>query len=215
MKKTLDNLFATPVQLIDIENDDVCDFFANFIETLVNDSMEFSKFSSITTKDNLYEYEEFSPLVTLIKNQMNEYSRNVIGLSDDVLFLSAMWSNIRNSGTKHHVHQHPNSYLSGVLYLKVPESSQVGNIFFVDPRQAKNMMYGKYDKVTSMSERTWWYTPKKGAMILFPSWLEHGTDDFYSETDEKRISVSFNFMLTNCNSSTMSFDVRKGIENVK
>jgi uncharacterized protein (TIGR02466 family) len=215
MKKQLDSLFATPVQLIDIENDFLCDRYANFLENLIGETLAEKSFSSLTTKDNLHMYEEFDSLVDLVKFQMTEYARDIIGLQEDSLELSAMWSNVRNSGSKHHAHQHPNSYLSGVLYLKVPQEEEIGNIFFVDPRQAKNMMYGNYTKVTSMSERTWWYKPKKGVMLLFPSWLEHGTEEYISNNTEKRISVSFNFILTRCDENTMSFDIKNLMKDFK
>lgn len=215
MKKQLDSLFATPVQIIDVENDFLCDRYATFLENLLEETLTEKSFSSLTTKDNLHEYEEFNSLVDLVQFQMIEYARDVIGLEENSLKLCSMWSNIRNPGSKHHVHQHPNSYLSGVLYLKVPEEEEIGNIFFLDPRQAKNMMYGNYTKVTSMSERTWWYKPKKGVMLLFPSWLEHGTEEYISDKKEKRISVSFNFMLTRCDSNTMSFDLQNLMKDFK
>ena len=39
---------------------------------------------------------------------------------------------------------------------------------------------------------TWSYPPQEGRLILFPAWLSHGVRE--NETDEDRISISFNLV---------------------
>jgi uncharacterized protein (TIGR02466 family) len=41
----------------------------------------------------------------------------------------------------------------------------------------------------------WEISPKENNIVLFPSWLEHYVSD--NESDEDRISISFNFATLN------------------
>jgi uncharacterized protein (TIGR02466 family) len=118
--------------------------------------------------------------------------------------MTGMWSNVQESGMMHHVHQHPNSFLSGVLYISIPECENPGRIHFTDPRQAKNMVYADFKKESCISSRTIWIKPTTGTLLLFPSWLEHGTEHFISNNkDDIRVSLSFNYRLTSCSYETM------------
>jgi len=92
------------------------------------------------------------------------------------------------SGDFHKRHFHPHSILSGVLYLNVPEGSS--KIRFYDPSTLK-----KYTKleIETDSETNWEYfelPPKKGMILVFPSWLEHEVLENKSQQD--RMTVVFN-----------------------
>ena len=137
----------------------------------------------------------FETIKNTVINLAEQYSTNVLGLEKDSLVLNAMWANVRKNYSKHHIHQHPNSFVSGVMYLQIPTDTELDTFFFVDPRPAKNMFHGIFEKESPISNRSWWYTPKEGCVIMFPSWLEHGTDEFFSTTNNYRISLSFNLIL--------------------
>jgi uncharacterized protein (TIGR02466 family) len=119
------------------------------------------------------------------------------------LSMSGMWSNVHAPGSKHHNHQHPNSFISGVFYPVCPDCEDIGNIIFLDPRQAKNMFQADFFKSSCISNRNIWVKPESGLLLLFPSWLEHGTDTFIGKQEDKRVSISFNYQLTKCDQKTM------------
>ncbi|MDX2256490.1 MAG: TIGR02466 family protein [Pseudanabaenaceae cyanobacterium bins.39] len=108
------------------------------------------------------------------------------------LNITTCWAIINGKFASNSVHNHPNSILSGVYYLKTPENC--GSIYFNDPRPASQMI------VPPVTEFNLWTYPKvsykarEGTMILFPSWLLHGVDINMSE--ESRICVSFNIGMT-------------------
>ncbi len=90
-----------------------------------------------------------------------------------------------------------------MYYPYIPECEDPGNIVFLDPRQAKNMVHADFVKSSCISNRNIWVTPQTGLLLLFPSWLEHGTDLFIISKDEKRVAISFNYQITKCSEKTM------------
>jgi uncharacterized protein (TIGR02466 family) len=190
-------LFATPVANTTIDFS-ICERYANVIKESFGEIE-----TSGCTDDQLHKLPNFNELVTIIDNNVKTYTEEIVGIDKNDVTLSCMWSNSQIHLTKHHVHQHPNSFISGVLYLQIPECEDPGNIFFVDPRPAKNMFYADFKKETSLSDRNWWFKPVTGMLLLFPSWLEHGTHKYLCSTGERRISLSFNYILTRCSYSTM------------
>ena len=211
MKKRVDELFPTPIGVIDIENLDLCQKFSNVVLELMNDedNFELKTYSNWCTNDSIHTNPIFVELVNLIDNVATDFFEDVLGIDKSDVKLSAMWSNVNRRDTQHQIHQHPNSYFSGVLYLNAPKDS--GNIIFVDPRPTKNMAHADFKKESAVSSRSWEYIPATGLLLLFPSWMEHGTARCRLPIGENRISLSFNYTLLKCSKHTMSFDYR-GIE---
>lgn len=197
--------FATPIGMFYLDKD-MCSNYSNAVKDIIRkggeDVFRYRDISE-TTPDDLHTRMEFKPVVDQIQKHVNNFSEEIIGIDPKDIELSCMWSNAHNSGSKHHFHTHPNSFLSGVLYLQCPEADEAGNLVFNDPRSVKNMWFPDFKKKTSVSERTIWVEPMTGLLLLFPSWLEHGTDEFISNSGEQRISMSFNYILKQANTKTM------------
>jgi len=81
------------------------------------------------------------------------------------------WGIATYSGGYNMRHLHPDSLLSGVLYLSAPTGS--GRLRLVDPRVAKKMETQVGRNQESQSHKDWMITPKDGLLVVFPSWLEH------------------------------------------
>ena len=104
------------------------------------------------------------------------------------------WVNINKKGHKNNRHFHfsTNLYISGVYYAKVPENS--GRIRFYDPRSS--FVRDAQDTVHFFGKHQYHYVvPQEGMILFFPTWLEHDVEE--NESDEDRISVSFNIRLEN------------------
>ena len=86
------------------------------------------------------------------------------------------WSVVLKKGGHQKRHIHPESVVSGVIYIKLPtetadEDKKEGNLVF--PSNNMKMV-----------------TPKEGLAVLFPSYLPHETVPINS--DEERICIAFN-----------------------
>jgi uncharacterized protein (TIGR02466 family) len=97
------------------------------------------------------------------------------------------WSNQQTIGSSLKKHCHPDSKVSGALYLNVDDNSS--KIFFYHPNPYLEMEDFKFD--TEFNWKKYWFQPENCQLILFPSWLQHGSDESINET-ENRTVVSLN-----------------------
>ena len=197
--------FATPIGRFYTDDENLKKPISDNVLRIINDSNKDDKKFILckSTPDNLNTRKEFKDLVCFIENSAEKFTEEVLGIKKTDLSLIAMWSNVHSSGSKHHFHQHPNSFLSGVYYPYIQNCDNVGNILFVDPRQAKNMVYADFTKPSCISDIIIWVSPDSGMLLLFPSWLEHGTDVFICSNESQRVSISFNYQLNKCSRNTM------------
>ena len=101
-----------------------------------------------------------------------------------------------NSGIAMNVpHSHPNSDLSGIIYIEVPPNvasadTVDGNLFFEDPRGGlfdndQHLPFAQFNEPLQI-------TPKVGDTVIFPSWLRHWTAPSFTARSEPRIAFAFN-----------------------
>lgn len=98
--------------------------------------------------------------------------------------LAGAWSVRLRAGDRHVDHIHPGSWLSSALYIDLPPDVEDGG------RQG----WLRFGAAPIGGGRTLsaqhWVRPVRGWLVLFPSWLWHGTEPFTGEGD--RLSVAFN-----------------------
>jgi len=102
--------------------------------------------------------------------------------------ISTCWAMVNSKFGSGTLHNHPNSILSGVYYLKTPENC--GGIFFSDPRPASRMLNPPLAEFNPWTLPKVTYQVSEGTMLLFPSWLLHGVE--MNMNEEARVSLSFN-----------------------
>mgnify|MGYP003662664278 FL=1 len=98
------------------------------------------------------------------------------------------WFNIQDKESVLKEHSHPNSLVSGAIFINVDLKSS--KLYFYNP----NPLVYYMPKANSGSEYTqeWCsFRPKKGDLILFPSWLRHGAH-YDKNFSNKRTVISFN-----------------------
>lgn len=102
--------------------------------------------------------------------------------------ISAMWGVINGRGHANATHNHPDAWLSGVYYAKVPaDEARAGSIGFRDPNLARSYTQTYYRTVQS---DVCLLPPSPGKLVLFPGWTEHFVGP--NQTDEDRIAIAFN-----------------------
>ena len=92
--------------------------------------------------------------------------------------MAESWCTIQKEGSTLKWHKHPNSIISGILYLKVDDDSS--KIYFENP----DSIYWNYAEPVSVM-------PVTGMCLMWPSWLKHGSGQTLNKSSE-RIVLSFN-----------------------
>tara|TARA_R100001015_G_C4530697_1_gene97193 strand:+ start:44 stop:628 length:585 start_codon:yes stop_codon:yes gene_type:complete len=138
---------------------------------------------------NMHEMPVFKILVDELFKMQSEIF-NEENLNGEPCLIS-MWANINLPGGYNKSHIHPNSHFSGVYYIKATKDS--GDIVFNDPKSTSHMIVPSVKNI-ELPKYLWKevrVSPVVGRIIIFPSWLWHRVD--INNTNDKRISVSFNF----------------------
>ena len=112
---------------------------------------------------------------------------NFKGVERNIL---SFWININSKNSFHYKHPHPFSLFAAVYYVKVPLNS--GNIILHNPQINYTVFMGPHmiESYNTFNSATYSIHPKEGQLLIFPAWLEH--EVLPSDTDEERISISFN-----------------------
>ena len=124
-------------------------------------------------------------LLVLINQYAKEY-----GLSE--LKITNSWYNIQLKNSVLSSHSHPSSIISGVLYLKTDLLSS--KIFFHNPNPYIGFTHFKEPNHYNFDHV--YFDVDEGSLILFPSWLIHGSNSLENKSNE-RICFSFNTQYKN------------------
>lgn len=126
-------------------------------------------------------------LINKINKQISTYSDLMgYGKREDIK-LKSIWSNIQKKGSQLKRHRHPNSKITGALYLNINSNSS--SIYFYNPNPY--IYFDSYEKYNDYNCQYYKIIPLNSQLILFPSWLEHGSEE-EKNNSESRVVISFN-----------------------
>ena len=181
------NLFSIP--MMSFHYGEISEDEFNTFDRYLNNVVE-NKFN-YTSKENYFLDKELPLLRRFFEKSINTYSKNVLGVDPQDLNyrITQSWINICSPNASHHQHTHPNSFISGVFYIKVNSGSD--KITFINEfMQKKEIKIEKGVEFNSFNASEWSHYVRKGELILFPSNLTHYVPPVEGESD--RISLSFN-----------------------
>ncbi len=113
--------------------------------------------------------------------------------------LKEMWVNVLDTGGRQAMHNHANSFISGVVYL-TPTHPSAQTVFMKSPGGHDFSFKNEHQGVTpSAFSADKWISPapEPGDMVLFPSYLMHAVPP---NQGERRITLSFNAIPTQLDS---------------
>jgi uncharacterized protein (TIGR02466 family) len=145
------------------------------------------------SKDNLNQHADFQAIAKIATTNALESGQEIgFDLTKFTMIITNCWAVVNPKFAFNFVHNHPNSVLSGVYYVKAAENC--GGIFFRDPRDVAHMFMPALTELSPWTIQKITYKATEGKMIIFPSWLNHGVEPNLS--DEERVCISFNISMT-------------------
>jgi uncharacterized protein (TIGR02466 family) len=113
--------------------------------------------------------------------------------------IKEMWVNVLDAGGRQAMHNHANSFASGIVYLTPVHSESrtvfmksPGGVDFIFKNDHKDVKLGPFNADKWISP-----APNPGDMVLFPSYLMHAVPP---NSGERRISMAFNAIPTRLDS---------------
>jgi len=144
------------------------------------------------TSNNTYVLNE--PIFKKLKNDLmifvNDYFLKIIETNNEITpYITQSWLNYTKESEFHHTHEHPNSYLSGVLYINSDEKTDKIKFYKTGYEQIKPII----KNFNYFNSTSWSFSVKTNDIILFPSHLSHCVE--FKKGKNTRISLAFNVFI--------------------
>jgi uncharacterized protein (TIGR02466 family) len=183
MNININNLFPIPIGKIDLP-DCITKKEFEYITSLARLQNE-SNCTSVNKK--IFKESELKRLGTFCEQAAHDFFQQVHAPKNLInLYITQSWANYTEKNQYHHKHEHPNSLISGVLYVSSDDETDRIN-FFKDIRSQYHIPTENFNQWNSDS---WWFPVKSNTLLLFPSDLTHMVET--KKTSGTRISISFN-----------------------
>lgn len=116
-----------------------------------------------------------------------DYYKKIISLNDNASpYITQSWLNWTTENEFHHRHSHPNSIVSGVLYINADENYD--KIDFFNTRYEEFHIKEKETNVFNGKNAS--LKVSNGLVVLFPSYVQHAVN--IKQGNNVRVSLAFN-----------------------
>jgi uncharacterized protein (TIGR02466 family) len=146
-------------------------------------------YGNVTSIDGyVLNHKKMKKLKKEILSRAKYYFNEILSVKDNVEpKITQSWLNYTGNGQHHHVHAHPNSFLSGVLYLNtVPDDMIIFEDVSYKQIKLTPKLYNDYNY------ESWQFPVETNDIVIFPSSLWHKVP--VNNYDMARISLSFNII---------------------
>ena len=168
----------------------------SFMDDLDLSRFTFEKFKDQTklrTKkfNNLLLQPEFKEMKVWVEECAKDFLDNALKMEYEEFFITESWMNICEKGAYQGIHNHSNSIISGVLYLKSePKHPPLEFKKMMLPQEPFISLTEHYKKGNSFTAPALAFPCTQNTMIVFNSYLYHGHDE--SVLEEERIGIAWN-----------------------
>jgi uncharacterized protein (TIGR02466 family) len=187
MKSSVQSLFPTPIYFSKLQRK-----FNAEEEKLINQlSKKVSKNRSNFSSTNTYvlEIKKLKKIKKELILRIQDYFENVLCYINVKPFITQSWLNYTKKNEYHHSHNHPNSIVSGIIYINANKKKD--SITFLNEKFKQISPQIKNFNIWNSS--TWTFPIETGDIILFPSDLVHMVKT--KKESNVRISLSFNIFI--------------------
>ena len=185
-QNVVENLFPVPVYISDgyklnVEDKDV------LIKDTIKNHQPNVNGNFFSLNNYILDMPCLSNLKKHLIEQINNYVHGVLSIAKNVeVYLTQSWLNINRSKTSHHLHRHPNSFISGTYYLK----GETPITFVHNNRDIFQNFLFDFTEQNYYNQNHCNVKIQEGRCLLFPSMLHHHVEP--NNNKEDRISLSFN-----------------------
>ena len=189
---TIHSLFVTPVYVTKLKRE-----FTNE-ENKFTDEIKLRCHKNIgnITSDDTYviNNKQYSSLRKELNEIVKDYFNKIICPSDDIKpYITQSWLNFTETDQHHHIHNHPNSLVSGILYINADKNNDKVKFYASAPSNRYSMIDIGTEKFNQFNSKSWWFSIETGQIFLFPSYLAHSVE--MKQGKNTRISLAFNVFI--------------------
>jgi uncharacterized protein (TIGR02466 family) len=185
VESTIHGLFPTPIYITKLTKN-FSDTEYKFIEQSKLNTFK-NEGNTISADNYILNAKPFSNLKKQLDEIVKDYFNKIILTSNNIEpYITQSWLNYTEETQYHHIHEHANSLVSGVLYINADKKNDKIK-FFNNQYQQIKLEVKEYNLYNSIS---WWFEVETLDVILFPSSLTHAVE--VKKGTNTRISLAFN-----------------------
>jgi uncharacterized protein (TIGR02466 family) len=182
----IQNVFITPV----FQRVDKYIFSKEEIDEINGLELKSNLGNKRTLSSKILDSENLKKMKDYIDEGIKSYVDTIICPSNKDLefYITESWCNYTEPNQFHHKHAHPNSILSGCLYIQA--ETNVDRITFFNERYNRIKIGSDNARFSNYNSESWWLPVETGDLIVFDSSLTHMVEN--TKSSKPRISLSFN-----------------------
>ena len=181
----INSIFPTPIYETSLNRE-----FSQSEMLFINETKNKTKrnFGNIISEDNyILENIELKSIKEYLDLVLQDYFNKIICCSEKTVpYITQSWINYTEEDQFHHRHDHPQSLVSGVLYINANKDFDKIKFF----KTNYEFFRPEIKEFNLFNSSSWWFAVKTGDIILFPSSLTHDVE--MKKGDNTRISLAFN-----------------------
>lgn len=185
MQHEMMNMFATPLYRSSLQRAFTQTELDCFRSELGDSVAAIANFSSRNKR--VLDKPELEQIRLCLQEHLDAYFKTVFDTANDVrLLVTQSWLTLSRQGESHHAHTHPNSVVSGVLYINLAPSDGISF-----HRNEDNIWHELLPAQENyFNAKSYFVNTQVGDIVLFPSHVKHGVREV--KEDVERVSLSFN-----------------------
>ena len=143
----------------------------------------------MSENDRILDGVEFDNLRRFIDSQLDVYKKKILQLKNqNEIYITQSWANTAGTNQFHPMHKHPNSIISGVIFVTGKEGDGLPPLRFHRTHDLVPLAF-HYEEINDLNSDCKWFEPIQGKLILFPSLVEHDVEQ--NTSDKERTTISF------------------------
>jgi len=144
----------------------------------------------MSQNDRILDGAELENLRKFIDSQLDVYKEQILRIkSQNEIYITQSWANTAKTNQFHPKHKHPNSIISGVIFVTGKEGDGLPPLRFHRTHDLIPLAF-QYEELNDLNSECKWFEPIQGKLILFPSLVEHDVEK--NTSDKDRTTISFN-----------------------
>ncbi len=144
----------------------------------------------MSRNDRVLDSKELGSLRHFVDEQVFKFKKDLLRIKDEnEIYLTQSWVNKSGTGQYHPRHRHPNSVISGVIFLDENKDRRLPAIRFHRTLEMFPLSF-TFDDLNEFNASCREFDPAEGMLMLFPSHVEHDVDR--NTSGRVRTSISFN-----------------------
>ncbi len=183
----LNDLFPTPVLVSDLDSKIADDIESAVVSRIDNLARHKDQNSDFHEKDKLFDIKkDFEPLYKFFVQSLYAYKEQT-GTKASESDFTYWFQDYSKLGDYHDRHNHGTDGVSGIYWVRASENA--GQTVFYNPNAI--MEYVHPTQQTKYNSTELGFKPRKGCLLLFPSYVNHSV--LPSPKEAVRTTIAFNF----------------------